>query len=1104
MSKRLVLVVGDFQGAEAEVGSVLSEWTTAGLLDTVAWVSCRPNEKGKYHVSVCHEHSVVKQELFELLTSKIWSYVTVVAVRQKVVGQESSERFDDELVLMSLVRDAFAVHRDLVFRSTTVSVAEDKDLCSEAFNPQWDLHVLQEPIVRIDTAVASQPMTDEYRALLLTLLAMTMSGGFTWQYHPLLDELKDQTIGNQKPLRVGRAFVRVVSAGRLTDEVLMGAFPASGPWSVPPDVTNGRAVPPGTQVPDNVVNAITTIGKFSYQPWKTSKPKRPDSISILDGIRLFFLEFVAAVKGMPRQFIAMVKREVEEFVQKVTFGADSKLLLSFDPRVSHLDVDVAIDAIRNLNLGEDIDPIGDSQAWNTLQQVSLSCVDGGRLPNEVPAPMTGTNRLIFTDPASIGPSPYDSKFEVTAFEREILDMEDLPHEIGAMDVANALTLQNHLEQARRQIEVREPSAIPMAGESAAPENVIEKAEKKQKVKGPSRRSVRRAKRKAKKAQKELKKAQVTAEVNPTAVDGTSGDKEANAELENESTESIEVSEPVGSVDNGEPATSTVPPIEEKIETSDVGRHTPGHAAFNPREYLLLTPFYQGQRDDLRVEYSTENQRYENAQKSHAVTSGYWKLNRTCDHCGTAFDHGMLYLHEPSSQLVHVGHICARKSLPVQSEMDLLERRLSDLERRWFSWMTTRQGSLLWRVGMAIVQASVAARSDLARALQFLQQSPQVKVAEAAARKKFAKWTRRGFMLFIMLIGASIASAIFTPLPILLLALILTSYFSGLIVRLVLLARELVRAQYKLDQTMDEYDQMYSRARQAVGEIMRLASVHEQFEDWQSIIREVVHVPFGREIAFAQPGTGVDEVRRPPALVLGKSRPDNQQKMQLFLNARRQTIHGGWLTEIMDVLKEEWKAEYSNVRLTGPGDNILPEADNSPSGSVVGKKPLSDDDVYYPRTDFRHGVASGVLQRRLVMKKSEQIAEDLRRTPIDQLLGEVEVSGLGSALSGLPVREFLAGLAVPPPDPVNFPPNLISDVYSSQRIFGPEITLPPFGTTDADTGQIKVESGVELTAAAWRVELSGQIHPHEVLKGFESRVTAPLVTDDQVSTDDVIP
>jgi hypothetical protein len=220
-------------------------------------------------------------------------------------------------------------------------------------------------------------------------------------------------------------------------------------------------------------------------------------------------------------------------------------------------------------------------------------------------------------------------------------------------------------------------------------------------------------------------------------------------------------------------------------------------------------------------------------------------------------------------------------------------------------------------------------------------------------------------------------------------------------------------------------------------------------------------------------------------------------MKLYLNARSQTIHAGWLTEIMDLLKTEWSEDYKNARLTGPGDNIQPEADNAPSRSVVGKRPLSDLDVFYPRTDFRVHVLDGKLQNKLVERKSQQIASDLARTPIDSLLGTVEVPGLGSALSGLSVKDFLAGLTSSEVALVPYISDIFSERHPEYRVSFPEIVLPRQEETIDPLGHLQVEPGTEFTVASWRVELSVPVSPIEALAGYrvDGQATDQVIAND---------
>jgi hypothetical protein len=1092
MTNRLVLLFGEFSKSDQNIDRALREWSSAGLLGTVAWASVTESPKQR-PIAVLSEASSIREiDLFELLTSRIWNQISVVAVREANLATLNGDRFDAEVRMLNLVEEAFIAHKDLEFTSFTVSIADESGIVGPAFPAEWKHHLLQEPVVRIDEAVASQPLWDDQRHLLVALLALTTAGGFVWQFTSLINGLVDPVQGNDRPVRIGRAYLRVVSAGRLTDEVLSGAFPASGPWSIPPDVPNARAVPPGSYLSENVIGALRAKGRFNFLPWVGTAKERPTKMGIWDGLKLFLKEFLAALKGIPLSLVAKVKGEIEDWLQKVTFGSEANVLLKFDPKVDDLNSDDLLGVIRALDLGAEIDPVGDSIPWTMLQQVALSSVDGGRFPLEIPEPTTGSFRLIYTDPVAIGPSPHDVNFSVGEFEKILLGLKDEQTEIEPMALEDARTFQIRLDVLRAELarEMDEkkktsPSGTPSEIESKKPVAKAKKIKfwqirKKKKAKKNVKAEISRQKSAAKAAEIE-KKLLSESVANPIESESETAVSETvvtDTAIANTDVEGIASKE----LDTVTPKVATVP------EISDYSRHKPTNKDFNPTEYVALCAFYQGSRTEMLTEYSRENSMYEAAVETHKAAAGLWSLNKSCDHCGTAFDHGVLYLHEPTNELVHVGHICARKTLPLPDEADLLQKKFLELEKRWLVWLSGRSGSLLWRVGQSILTGLINARTDLSDSLLMLEKKPQLADQANEAQLKFGRWTRRGVLIFILLIAASVASIVFTPLPLLLFSAILVSYFSGFIIKLLLLARDLVRAQYRLRLMSDDYERAYSRARHDVGEIVRISSVREQFEDWQIVLRELVHMPFGQEIGFSTGRVGLDDVERPPALVLGKSRPDDAQKMQLFLSARRQTIHGGWLTEIMDIVKDEWKADYANARMTTQADNIVPESDNAPSESIVGKRPLSEEDVYYPRTDFRRKITSGELQKKLVAKKAEQVADDLRRTSLDQVLALVEVNGLGSALSGMRVSEFLSGLSLPSEDPVAYPSDLISDKYPHKRVFYPAETLPPSGSMNADTGQIQVQPGIELTAASWRVELSDPIHPLDTLRAFVATET----------------
>ena len=1044
-------------------------------------------------VTVSDAGSITNSLLFDLLTSRIWTQVSVIGVRQQPVSSLRLERFENEVRLLEMIQNAFEAHSELEFQSLTVSIADLEGLVREAFSPYWKMHILHEPVVRIDQLVASQPMWAEDRHLLVILLALTVSGGFVWQPGALGPNMADKVVGVQRSVRIGRVYLRVVNAGRLTDEVLAGAFPKSGPWSIPTDVPNALAVPPGTPVTDALLKALVKRGKFSYRPWEDPKREKPKNLNIWEGLKLFAKEFGAALKGIPVSLVEKIKGDIENFVQKTTFGEGAAILLKFNPRTDDLNSSDLVEVIKSLQLGNSVDPIGDPEPWDVLQRVSLGVVDGGRFPEGIAPPVSGSNRLVYTDPVSIGPAPDDAPFHVTPFEIELLKLGETQREIGAMSVADALTLKTHLDAMREELAVKPPEIVDKkaAQKSASQKSPTGAVPTNKKVGRLKRWRLRRKERKAAKkaarsAAKLAKKNRKSPPAQPAAVTSPTPTTSAGEVLTGAAASAAVVLPTASDQPPANAQPSEPPKIAEHDETN---RHSPSHPDFDPREYTPIGVFYQGDRSEVLAEYADSNKICEAAQASYASVNGRYAKNKSCDHCGTAFDHGLMYLHEPTKKLVRVGNICARKSLPVPGDSDLVAIRLTDLERRFGEWLTKRSASLLWRVGDAIVTSLVGARKDLARCLEILATRPAADLESTPERIKFAKWSRRGLLSVVLVIAAALASIVFTPFPLLIAVLIVMMYFSGFIIRMLYLARDIVQAQYKFRLAMDEYERAYSRARHDVEEVVRLSSVSDQFNDWQVVIRELVHLPFGKEIGFATAKVGIEEVTRPPAMVLGKSRPDEKQRMQLFLQARRQTIHGGWLLEILDILKQEWRADYENSRLTTPADNILPESDNSPAASVVGKKPLSDEDVYYPRSDFRRRVIAGDLQRALVAQKAQQISLNLSQTALNQLLAKVEVRGLGSALSGQSVETFLTGLSEDSDNTVGFPPDLISDKYPSHRIFGPELVLPPAGWLTATSSQMQVQPGAELTVAAWRVELSAEIETLDILKGFQPPTTA---------------
>lgn len=88
---------------------------------------------------------------------------------------------------------------------------------------------------------------------------------------------------------------------------------------------------------------------------------------------------------------------------------------------------------------------------------------------------------------------------------------------------------------------------------------------------------------------------------------------------------------------------------------------------DPAEYKDIACFYQGSSNDMYWSYRYEMDEYAAALEQYPVFQGNHAAKGTCDHCGAAFAHGVLFLHEPTGEVVHIGHICAANTVGLPSK-----------------------------------------------------------------------------------------------------------------------------------------------------------------------------------------------------------------------------------------------------------------------------------------------------------------------------------------------------------------------------------------------------------------------------------------------------
>lgn len=120
-------------------------------------------------------------------------------------------------------------------------------------------------------------------------------------------------------------------------------------------------------------------------------------------------------------------------------------------------------------------------------------------------------------------------------------------------------------------------------------------------------------------------------------------------------------------------------VSDTLTTKRADIHRP--SAIDPVEYAFVGVFYQGDSEWMGDAYQEDHRELERllGQDWHlkTVPDGNYARKFTCDHCGAHFAHGALYRHEPTGDLIAVGHICAATVLlPGTTQMDR-KRKLAE-------------------------------------------------------------------------------------------------------------------------------------------------------------------------------------------------------------------------------------------------------------------------------------------------------------------------------------------------------------------------------------------------------------------------------------------
>jgi hypothetical protein len=1005
LTHHLTILIGD-----TAFGETFTKWADADLMDAVGFVDLgNVDEELDAPVLWTRSGNTSLTILEEVGTSERWDPVTFVSVRSDSLSSYGTGRFKAERVLLDTVRSLFL--KNIEFQAFTVGIADPGgSYGAELFDPNWQLHLLHDPMLIADADAAVLPIRPKDRSTTCLLTALLAAGGFRWQEEPVLD-LSDHPTGHVIPGRICRSQLRLVNAGRFIDEVLAGAFPDSGPWTVPPNI-QAIGASSGSHPDREVARRVASAANLSFRPFQPPQAEAPDQISLLKGLRLFIQKFLEAARKTPLILIERAKVKIGEGIasaaQQLTYGDQASLIMKFRPGLTRDQIDNVLTRLQKVGMpdtGTSVTP--DPRPWTILHKASFGLVDGGELPDDLPPPKIDTHRLLYLEPAAIGPAPDDDGFSLSPLEVGLLELDIGFQNIGPMDVDDARALSSALREISGSNETdNDASVVPKEPGRLAKDSKIEEDED-----GPD-------------------------------------------------------------------------------------THRPSHPKYDPSSYQPVAAFYQGPSAEIPDNYKTHQVIHQEALREHEPIDGPWHTDGRCDHCGTpSFHHGVCYLHEPSGRLIHVGHICAKKSGLPLPDKNPAEAILQSLQDRWQQWLVDREKCLLWRVGVHLAEATDKARHELATGMAE-QERPDLATEEVdKARAKLRLGTIRSGLVALLTGLTTVASLIITFIPFLWVLVAFVAAIGSTIAVGTRFTRELVRAQYRQDAGYRTRRNAPLKIHHSSKEFARLVNARQQFQDWQAVIRTVVHRPYGQLDSSGDRESVADTFPRPQSFVYATANPTRQQLKNAQKHSKGQTFNRGWLTTAFLEMKQQWETDYATDVVLAGEQTPQPESDNSPPGSVKAHIPGTNEPVYAEREDFRIRMTSGQLHGAAMATQIAAIVKWLSDQSLNDLLSPVSVDGPGKALNKLPPETFLSGLE----EPLDEVPPFKPEVYSADpdALHLKLANLDSSHPTGADAASLipsTVSPGRDLIFASFRLLLSAPTNP-EWLAGYDTRqsYTAPSGT-----------
>lgn len=438
LARRQLVIVGiDFSADSNErmVAECIDAWGIAGLLEDVYLLDLSTETATAQDFEIAVQFGCAQPgsddviALEKVLGTHIWAEIIVISIRLAPISRIVSLRIEQEDKLKKHIERAFPADGGCKTAFFTMSWLNDEDFSESAFPQSYTSNLIHDRSIYVGDDLAVAPFDERSRHLSLAFTSLISAGGFVGQASSSLIGLveSDGRMALDRVVRPIRAIARGADGGWLFRDALRQAMSRES-FIMPGSIVN--AVPDGGSpiVVDNLVKESAEMCNFRYHPHEsvTGKAKRMG----------FFRALVYFLKTIPRYVPSSARRiaaeKIAQFSQPmvdalqsvygsnsvvVIRGTDESLSMGFGDDTTRL---LQYLAQHKNELG--LEPAREPKIWKDLACVVMGSLDGSDLPGEITCLSKG-NRLIFDDPAIVGPSPGVSIFRLTKPELEILGVD---------------------------------------------------------------------------------------------------------------------------------------------------------------------------------------------------------------------------------------------------------------------------------------------------------------------------------------------------------------------------------------------------------------------------------------------------------------------------------------------------------------------------------------------------------------------------------------------------------------------------------------------------------------------------------------------------------